>query len=214
MNCFGFYEYMEKRADNRDFYRSCLRNPLPGVSEKQALKHLELLDRFPPDQPLERIASHLVEIYGMLNHRWETVGRRRRIIRGDLSHLVTVDFAEELLQDEGKKTEKVIEQDVIVWLEEGSLFVRGDKIQLVSENPDNLAKTAPYLDITLNRKGHSYSFRIKKEALSKEKPIEVHITYRLTFDGVEIENEKTYWKIAEETSSSGTRRLTMHKHKS
>ncbi len=191
----GFWDRSESRVDNRQEHQKWLKNPPIGLREKDLLQEIAFDERFPPDQPLERLVTHIVEIY-RVQYTYREHYRKGEIKKGQLQHLITVDFNEEIQRLKGNKTEVVLERNVVVKLNEDT-FIRRKKLQLTPPKTDTIQEASKYLITQFHEfLGNNifYSFGVKMTAV-KEKPLEFHINKHLQVNGIDLEKSKEVGRV-------------------
>ncbi|GEM_PF-5359146 len=192
MSFHGFYDYVSHRPDQRDQYRRWLETgTIPfGYSSGELEKKLSFDDRFPPNEPFERVLTHKVEIYD-----------------ANFSPLVNVDFAKELEYRKGEPIEKIIERGVVVKISD-RFFVRGDKIELVSPHAEDLEKATSYMKVEFgdaNKTTATYNFLFRREAFHLN--LQYHITTTFIINGVLWQQNKKIGRVVQARSRSS---LTRH----
>jgi len=67
----GFYEYTESRADSRILYQDLLKGgKVTRREEREISQYLQDLNQFPSNKPLERLKSHIMIVYEIVNPVW------------------------------------------------------------------------------------------------------------------------------------------------
>ena len=204
----GYHTHVERRADNRDFYQHCLDNPDYGalicVTERNAKEQIEMLDRFPPEQPLERLIGHKVEVYALRNPVWRKKGRLF-IPVGELEELLVVDLGEELLgQMKGNSVvEEVVEENAKFELPDGSV-IYGTRKKKVPVSDSAITEVEKYLNIGFDMVFASYKATIKRDVMIAG-PLEYHLTKYVLFNGENVEEQKKVARASFAANRQGNR---------
>lgn len=199
---FGFFAPHERWTDNSAFYEDILRRKEGGILEDVAHTNLALYDRFPPSEPHNRLVAHTISVYEIPDVRWVPHGKKLLVPIGSLEHKVTVDMGNVLVQMAGKEAfvEEEIARNVLQQLPDGT-FIRGTTYRRVPRE-ETLSQLQEYVIINLRENG-SYSFALRKDVISIEKPLEFEVTKYIRIDGEMIEEERKRVQAAFQRSRFG-----------
>ncbi|MDP3990465.1 MAG: hypothetical protein Q8Q01_04660 [archaeon] len=171
---YGFFERQENRPDNRVHYRELLEDE--RVTDKKNIrKLLDFEERFPPDQPLERLVGHEVKIFGGLMKPF------------------FIDIGKELLRHLDKEyyREEIVKSGVIIPMPDGT-YIKGDRIRRVPIDLNSqLEEAREYLGIEFEpKKMNSYKFDVQKIS-----GMEFHTISYVEFNGQRIEENLEVTRI-------------------
>lgn len=90
-------------ADNRNYYRQVLQKENPQSKEYEtALKYLDILERFPPEIPHNRIIAHRVSAHEISEPKWMVLknelvpmGRLKKVFSADIGEMLKSGIAGE-----------------------------------------------------------------------------------------------------------------------
>jgi len=185
MNYSGFFYKDERWADNRQEYERWLDKSnihSTSMDKKQAREMLKLYQRFPPQQPHDRLVAHKVTVYHVKNPTWQQKGQLS-IPFGELETILTIDLGKELQKDLVEAVPEMVQKNALVPLGDGS-YVKGDIIRIPPRVFEEIAKVKKYLVVEMDSRGLGYELDLAPAQFSILEPLEYHV-----FSYVEINRE-------------------------
>lgn len=187
MNYSGFFNKSERWADNRQEYERWLdRSNIhsTNMDKKHAREMLKLYERFPPQQPHDRLVAHRVDVYRVKNPTWRQKSQLD-VPFGELETILTIDLGKELQKDLVEAVPEVVQKNVLLPLGDGS-YVKGDVIRIPPRVFEEIAKVKKYFVVEMDSRGLGYELDLAPAQFSILEPLEYHILNYVKINGEDI----------------------------
>ncbi len=194
----GYYEPVWTFCDNHESNQVLIKKGI--IPRKKAERMLAFNKRFKPNVPHTRLLAHRVKVYSVHGFVWERK-KTFSVPVGKLELEAEFDFAVEMSALKTGLREVVVEKDAVHKLPDGS-EIRGDKVKL-EPSEGNLEALKQYFNLEIDPwemlkeegEGYHYLFDIRRDTLSRSRPLEFHVEKYFEVDNVPWKSSKEVGRV-------------------